>query len=432
MSVQAIRRPELTGCVESARHAVVAAAAVPTGSLAGAELARGVAEVAALESQVKALKLRLLAEADARQVAETTADTGTDAWAAKLTGSTRAVMAGGIWLARLLEEKYDATRRAFADGGIDEAQVRVIVQAAERLPAAISDENRREAEEHLVAQAVDGVDARRLRQRARRMVEVVSKELADEHEAALLGDEEFRAERETWMTLHDNGDGTVSGRFVIPELHGALLRTLLDHLTGPRRLGRNRAGELVTDPTLPAQSSELNWSERLGYAFTELLEHLPTDGWAGSSVTTLVRFDYQHLLDGLGSAHLDTGTHISAGEARRLMCSSGIVPVVFGGRSEPLDVGRSQRLVTEAIRRGAAMLHDTCAAEGCERAFAWCEMHHTIHWSHGGVTSLENTLPLCGHHHRRAHDDRFDMQVLPNREVRFRWRRRAAGETCVR
>lgn len=219
MSVQPIRRFDDQVVIESvaaAQGAVRTAADVPAGLLGLDELTDSIAGLAVLESQVAALKLALVAEADRRKVAQASGATGTDAWAARLTGSTRAVMAGGIWLARMLEERYDATRRAFADGGINEAQTRVIVRAAEMLPAQVTDERRAAAEAGLVAKAVDGMDARRLRQAARRMLDVVSRAWADEHEATQLQAEEQRAETETWMSLHDNGDGTFSGRFTIP------------------------------------------------------------------------------------------------------------------------------------------------------------------------------------------------------------------------
>ena len=57
--------------------------------------------------------------------------------------------------------------------------------------------------------------------------------LADQHEATLLAEEEARAEVETWLRLGDNGNGTFSGRFVIPELHGQLLRAALEQLDVP-------------------------------------------------------------------------------------------------------------------------------------------------------------------------------------------------------
>ncbi len=305
----------------------------------------------------------------------------------------------------------------------DANQVRVIVRAGERLPEKVTDELRARAEEGLVAKAVAGMDERRLRQAGRRMLEVVSGELADEHEAGQLEDEERAAEAETWLRMHDNGDGTVSGRFLIPELHGVLLRAALERLSAPRRLSSNRAGDLVTDDTLPGGGPTLSWTEKLGAAFTELIEHLPTTGHGPVAATLLVHLDYRNLLDGLASAGLDTGTRISAGEARRLACNAGIVAQVFNGRCEVLDQGREHRLFDAAQRRALSAQHDTCANEGCERPFAWCEIHHRHAWADGGRTDLHNGLPLCGHHHRRAHDTRFTMKFLASGEVRFRRRR---------
>jgi hypothetical protein len=143
----------------------------------------------------------------------------------------------------------------------------------------------------------------------------------------------------------------------------------------------------------------------------------------------IVTVDLQHLRDGLGSAHLDSGLAMSAGQARRLACEAGIVPAVLGGPSEVLDLGRSMRLASTAIVRGVRLLHDTCAAEGCERPVAWCELHHAVPWSEGGPTSLENTVPLCGHHHRRAHDERYLTSRLDDGRIRFRLRRRRAAPT---
>jgi hypothetical protein len=423
MTVQPIRPPVLTGRVAAARESIESAASVPASALTVDELTDGISHVAALESQVAALKLSLLAEADARRLAQELGATGTDAWAAALVGTTRGVMAGGIWLARLLEERYDATREAFAAGGINEAQARVIVQAGEKLPAGVTDEQRRAAEAGLVAKAVEGMDARRLRQAARRMLTVVSQELADQHEAVLLEAEERRAEDQTWMRLYDNGDGTFSGRFTIPELHGHLLSAALERLTAPSRWSRNKAGDVVEDDTLAGEGPTLPYPERLGLGFTELIEHLPTEGFGRIGAAILVHLDYQHLLDELGSARIDTGTHISAGAARRLACDAGLVPAVLGGRSEPLDVGFLQRLHTAAMRRGLSITYDTCATEGCERPFAWCDIHHPHAWSRGGRTSMVNGIPLCPWHHRRAHDSRFDLTVLPSGEVRFKRRR---------
>jgi Domain of unknown function (DUF222)/HNH endonuclease len=425
MSVEQLRAPVVAGHIAGARHAVEEAAGVPAGTLDRHELGEAVAELHALEAQVASLKLSMLAEAERRRVAEETADTGTDAWAARLTGSTRVAVAGGIWLANLLRDRYAATREAFAAGHIDVDQVKAVVTAAQKMPGEVSEPDRVAAEEELVAKAVAGMNARRLRQAGRRMLEAVSKELADRSESSQLKDEEKTAEVETWLRLDDRGDGTVAGRFVVPELQAHFLRAALERLSAPRRWTVNKQGKQVEDDTLPGEGLGLNYTERLGVAFMELLEHLPTVGHGANGATVLVQVDEQHLRDGLASAGLDGGTRISVGQARRLACNAGIVPVVLGGASEVLDLGRKRRLHTEGQRRALAISYDTCAAEGCERPFSWCEVHHPHAWSRGGRTDLGNALPLCGYHHRRAHDERFSLIGLAAGEVRFK--RRGGG-----
>ena len=192
---------------------------------------------------------------------------------------------------------------------------------------------------------------------------------------------------------------------------------------------RNRDGDPIIDRTIADATGNfhgLSWTESMGQALIELCEHLPTDGLAQHGrvgATVVIHLDHERLLDGLAAAHLDSGGELSVGEARRLACGAGIIPAVYGGASMPLDQGRESRLHTKAQRVALSAVHDTCATEGCERPFAWCEIHHPEAWAHGGRTDLANGLPLCGWHHRRAHDDRYDLRSLPSGEVRFRRRR---------
>jgi hypothetical protein len=416
---------DLGSLVGKALDSLAQAAEAPTDPISDDALGEVLAGLARLESQAAALRLGLSAEADRRRVAEQTAETGTDAWLARLTGSTREQAAGGLWLARLLAEKYAATREAFACGAIRVEQVRVIVRAAEQSPAEARPEQVAAAEEWLVAKATGagtrsgrGLDARQLRQAARRMFARVDHDLAARHEAILLGRETRTAETETFLALHDNGDGSFSGKFRIPELHGHLLKATLDRLTAPRRLCRDQAGELIVDQAAPGHDAGANIYETRGAAFCELIEHLPAEGWSGhggNGAEILVTMSLDALLNGLGTARLDTGVAITAGEARRLACTAGIIPAVLDGDSMPLDLGRSRRLHSRHQRRALALLHHTCAIAGCTRPFAWCEIHHQrLSWHHGGPTDLDNGLPLCGHHHRRAHDTRFDLRRRPD------------------
>ena len=425
-----VAEPDLGRLIAEASECLARAGAARAESLDDQALGAAIGALAAIESRAAALRLALSAEADRRRVAEETADTGTDAWLARLTASTREQAAGGLRIAGLLKDKYAATRTAFAAGDLGFEQVRVIVNAAEQSPVEASAGQVAAAEEWLVAKATGagnrsgrGLDAKRLRQTARRMFATVDPELADRHEAILLGRETRTAEAETFLALHDNGDGSFSGRFRIPELHGHLLTSVLDRLTAPRRLSRDTRGNPIVDESAPGHGNGAHVYETKGSAFCELIEHLPTQGWpghGGNGCEVIVTIDLDALLSGLGAAGLDTGVAIMAGDARRLACSAGLVPAVLDGRSMPLDLGRSRRLHDRTQRRGLSLIYDTCAVAGCTRPFAWCEIHHQrLAWAKGGRTDLDDGLPLCGHHHGRAHDTRFDLRRRPDGEWAF-------------
>ncbi|MEP7740387.1 hypothetical protein ABKW28_22305, partial [Nocardioides sp. 31GB23] len=114
------------------------------------DLAALVQALSGLEAEACALLGDVLGEAERRQVADAEAATGTDAWAAALTGQSREVLAGGARIAELLRTKYHHARQAYATGAITTRQVRVIVAAAEQAPLETTVEQLAAAEEVLV------------------------------------------------------------------------------------------------------------------------------------------------------------------------------------------------------------------------------------------------------------------------------------------
>ena len=432
MSIAQLAPPAILAAVRDGRAAVQAAGSRGAAGVSNVELGEAIAELVELESQVVALRLALSAEADARGVANETADTGTDAWLARLTGEPREVMSGGLWVAKMLQDRCHHTREALAAGQLRISQAKVIVRAVNRAPAGVTEEQVGDAEASLVAMATGQgtlsgrpMTATRLRQAARRMFADLDRALADGMESDQLVEETRRASHNTWMNLYDNGDGTWSGRFTIPELQGRWLRQALERLSSPRRLYRDRDGKTQVDETIDNGLQNLSWTEHLGQAFCEVIEHLPTDGYThGNAATIVAHVDLDTLLAGLGAATLDGGVRISAGEIRRLACEASIVPLVLSGESVPLDLGRGQRLHSRHQRLALSATHDTCAVGGCERPFAWCEIHHhRLRWAAGGRTDLDNALPLCGYHHRRAHDPGWDLRHHTSGEYRFHRRR---------
>jgi hypothetical protein len=382
-------------------------------------LAEVVRLAARLEGRTSGLKLHVVAAAERANAAEVVAATDTGAWAAKSAGGCRTREWGRAWLGTLLQQRYHHVGGALARGELSEEHAVIIVRAAQRVPETVSDAELAECEAVLVAKAAS-MTPRNLRRAARRLLEPLGKAPADELEQQLLVEDEERGERDTWFEIHDNEDGTYGGRFVIPALHGELLAQALERLSAPRRHGKNNVGEPVTDPTIKQRYATLG--EGLGLAFCELIEHLPADGHARSGITMVVHVDEDTMRGRIGAATLATGSRISADEALRLACEAGQMPMVMGGRPLPLHLGTSTRLFSKAQWVALSALHETCAAEGCLRPYSWCELHHLKPWSHGGPTDLDNALPLCGHHHRRIHDEHYEHHRTPTGEIAFRHR----------
>jgi hypothetical protein len=77
----------------------------------------------------------------------------------------------------------------------------------------------------------------------------------------------------------------------------------------------------------------------------------------------------------------------------------GLLEQPYNSKPVILDIGYSTS-VPSAIRR-AVQLRAQCHCEwpGCQRRAAHCDVHHLVHQSHGGETSVGNCVLLCQFHH---------------------------------
>ena len=181
----------------------------------------------------------------------------------------------------------------------------------------------------------------------------------------------------------------------------------------------------IASPEPSAQGEQVSTPVKHGLALCQLLEALPADGLptaGGVSATIVVTMTFEQLTASLsehGVSALDTGGVLTAGEARRLACTAGIIPMVLGGKSEPLDLGRKRRFHSPAQRLAMAHRDGGCTAVGCDRPPSMCQAHHDQPWSHGGGTTVEGGRLLCGHHHRRVHDVHYEHRIEPSGRISF-------------
>ncbi|HHU10782.1 MAG TPA: DUF222 domain-containing protein [Intrasporangiaceae bacterium] len=383
--------------------------------------------------RLESVKLALIAKADKEQVALDSGAASTASWVATETKTAPGAAAGQVGLATALDGELPLVQRALEAGEVSTANAGVIASVMGRLPESLSEPEREKVQASLVRDATR-LDPSRLRKaglQALAAAEKSAREVA-EHQEQTLADQERRAYQQAQITMHDRGDGTTTGRFTVPTGAAHALRKMLQAMTAPRRDHQKRAGSGAPGASgmrTDEDWTELPWEQKRGRAFVDLLEHLPTDRLTTKVASTvIVTMTLEQALGAAKAAELetltgieagpdvgatstDTGHVLSTGAARRLACEAGILPLVLGGRSVPLDLGRQERFFSEPQRVALAAQYDECAAEGCDRPFAWSELHHEDPWSRQGRTDLDKAVPLCGFHHHRVHDTGYAHSI---------------------
>lgn len=204
------------------------------------------------------------------------------------------------------------------------------------------------------------------------------------------------------LRVHTRPDGTVTLNGKLDPEGGARVLEVLNSLNGRRP---------PVDGIPDQRSRARRDADALVEAMSGLLDEgqLPTRGGQRPHLVLTMRLP--DLIDGLGSAVLDTGGRLSAAQARRLACDSCVIPMVLGSDSMPLDVGRQQRLATAALRDALAQRDQGCCFPSCDRPPRYSQAHHIRHWLDGGETKLANMCLLCEHHHVIVHRQGWHIRL---------------------
>lgn len=393
------------------------------------EKAEALRALVAVESRLVELRLRVMAAAD-----DVAADTGARDLASWMAAQTRASfddLRRDAWLAEATEHRYGLLAAGLRDGDVNPAQAVVVARALDALPQDVDAETRGLAERTLVAHCAD-FGPRPLARLGRRILEVVAPEIAEAAEARRLLALEAEAARKSRLTLRRVGDGTTRINGLLPDLAATRLALYLEAFTNPRKTTPTGQEPETPEPVAGNPLTQLPYPRTLGQAFCEFLDTIdpkPLPLHAGDATTLVITMTLDALRTDLATADLLTSGHIpgttetadtiSAHHARRLACTAGIIPVVLGGPSEPLDLGRTRRLFTPAQRKALLISDHTCRAHGCSVPGTWTEAHHPNPWNNGGPTNLTNAMLLCRHHHQRAHDPTYTTHQQPDGQITF-------------
>lgn len=363
-------------------------------------LATDAARVAMAEAAIEASeRLRVLAsvlvaDSDARGSDVATTGLTMVSWLADTRRMTRregsALLFEGRGLAR-----FPRLRAAALAGEVSSHQARAITKVLADLPEELATATLQEAEAAMVGYARE-FDSHGLSKLANHLLEVLVPEHAERLEAARLERAERRARRTRELNFFDTGDGSVLIRGKLPRLAAQTLMAQVDALAAAdRRRGMDRLDPLAEDLT-PA----MRRADALIALSEAAARHQDAPSHGGDRPRIVVSMPLSGLQDLAARAGLvGSGDAVGAGELRRLCCDAELVPVVLGGSSEVLDVGRAQRLVTAPIRVALNLRDGGCTFPGCDKPPAACEAHHLVPWQEGGATSLDNLTLLCPHHH---------------------------------
>jgi hypothetical protein len=214
----------------------------------------------------------------------------------------------------------------------------------------------------------------------------------------------------------------------VVDLHAeaeGFIRTALDARTAPRRQPSFLDGAALDGAALDGADLDLAQADtrplrqkRLDALVGIMRESLGNDPGtvAGTSVTMHVTVDLAVLQGAPGCATISgVDRPLPASAARRLAASAEIIPVVLGGDSEPLDLGRSARLASASQRSALAIRDGGCIWPRCEAPPGWCEVAHVTAWAEGGSTDLDNLVLFCAFHHRCFDHDDWQLMTRDGR-----------------
>ena len=344
-----------------------------------------------LTGRLDALASVLLAEADAARASERTAGTPTSTWMAIDQNLTKREAAGALHRAAELAA-HPVLGAAAVAGQVSSGQVRAINTVLGGLAPQLDAAQQDKAEQLLVGMA-GHLDSDALSKAAPQVLARVAPADANELLESKLQREAEAAQRSRSLRFWKQG-GSVRFEGCLPRVEGEQFITLIDTNTEALR----RTAVEARDPLFVNATPEQRRADALIHVLGHAATATPQPGVGAAKV--IVKLDYHQLKSGLAGAGLvGDGVQLSAGELRRACCDAEVIPVVLRGGSEVLDVGRSRRLVTPAMRAALIARDGGCVFPGCTAPPAACEAHHVVPWYLGGVTALSNLVLLCHHHH---------------------------------
>jgi len=351
----------------------------------------------ALAVQLECARVGLVQEAESRGVVDQSSSPSATGWLLEHSAHLEPVDASRtVDLARACQRPCNEVMAAAVCGGtVTVRKAMTALRQLKQVEHALAPGKREEALASLTLMAQTGYD-RHVVAVGRHLMSLVGADRAlEDNEKALSTLKSLR------LCPLENGMTRISGQ-LDPE-GAAVLRAALDPLSAPNPCEENGG----RDPR-PAD-------RRRAEALVEICRRAAAAGGAAPATTkaqVVVTIDLERLTGAVRGAGLTLDRQVlSPQSVRRLACDASIIPMVLGSQSQPLDVGRTKRLVTPALLAALWARDKGCTYPGCGRPPQWSEAHHVQHWADGGPTALTNLALLCAAHHTWVHQHDLSATV---------------------
>src|SRR5438874_6557649 len=308
-------------------------------------------------------------------------------WKCKLSGGAAMER---VEIARKLE-KLPQTEAAFAKGQVGFQHVAVLARTADHVGAAAVCKA-----EGTLLQAAQTMDPGQFT--------TVAKNFEHRVDAAGALAEANNAYQRRYFHISEPQDGLVRLDGVLDAEGGATLRTALEPFMKPVKDDARNYGQRSVDALMELCRQGGSGGKRDG---------------AGPRPQLIIRASLDTLAGTAGApaGELDGGGTVPAETVQRYACDSAISRIT--GQSE-LEHGlnHASRTLPASIRRALEARDRHCVFPGCTRPLTWCDGHHLVWWTRGGVTALPNLALLCRPHHRMVHEGGWILE--PTKEGRWK------------
>jgi hypothetical protein len=221
-------------------------------------------------------------------------------------------------------------------------------------------------------------------------------------------------ELRSFTYYYDDG-GTLVFRGRLPAEQGAVLVKAIETMVDELRRDAQPIAEPDAAKSVSAETSLVDSRPRtsgpaanadalVGIA-DAVLAGKRASGGDPDTYRVVVRIDAATITDdGAGElCAVDDGPTVSPETVRRLLCDNAVRAVTELADGTLLDLGRSARFPSRAMRRALRSRDRCCLWPGCTQARR-LDAHHLTPWSVGGETNLRDLVSLCSHHHHLAHE----------------------------